>query len=327
MAEKELEVKVKTVSRLHFGFTDLCGDLGGKYGSIGVALENPSTILTVKKNKGLLIERGNEEKILCFLEKFRQQYQIEPNVKINVEKCIPEHTGLGSGTQLALAISKALATIYSVDADIRTLSNVMGRGKRSGIGIAGFETGGFIIDSGRRNSGNNEIGHPPAVIFRRDFPDNWRFVMVIPEAKTGLSGDRENEALQRLMSSKKLSEKVCRLTLVKLIPCLIEGDIEGFGAALTEIDRKNGEYFEEAQGGVYGEEAAQEMIEYMLQCGAYGAGQSSWGPALYGLVEEKESEAVANNMKDFLTRNKKEGSVFVAQCSNRGARTYINNCA
>ena len=67
------------------------------------------------------------------------------------------------------------------------------------------------------------------------------------------------------------------------------------------------------------------MIECMLQCGAYGAGQSSWGPALYGLVKESESKAVANKMRDFLTRNKKGGSVFVTRCSNRGARTYINN--
>jgi len=117
------------------------------------------------------------------------------------------------------------------------------------VGIACFEAGGSVIDSGRKKADRNENEHPPTILFRRDFSENWRFVIVIPEAEAGLSRDWENEALRRSTSTKTISEDTCRLTLVKLLPCLIEEDIEGCGAALTEIERNAGAYFQEVQGG------------------------------------------------------------------------------
>ncbi|MBF0530397.1 MAG: kinase, partial [Deltaproteobacteria bacterium] len=92
-----MRITVKTVSRLHFGFLDLSGDLGRIYGSIGVALENPKTIVTATNADKLTIENGNEEKILFLVERFSKHYQIQPAVKIKVLECIPEHSGLGSG--------------------------------------------------------------------------------------------------------------------------------------------------------------------------------------------------------------------------------------
>ena len=146
----------------------------------------------------------------------------------------------------------------------------------------------------------------------------WRL-----HTKIGLSGEAEKEAFRRVKASKKISEEICRLIQVKLLPSLRLEDIEGFGSALTEIDKRTGLYFEKAQGGVYRERIAPKMIECMLQSGAYGAGQSSWGPALYGLVRKKESEAVAEHMRNFLARNEMKGVVFVSPCNNAGARVDV----
>ncbi len=319
-----MQIKVETVSRIHFGVIDYIASTDRFKGSLGVALEWPNTVLTVNKNRHLLVENGNQKKILGLVKKFSKRYQIEPKGIIKVEESIPEHSGLGSGTQLALAISKALATIYDIDADVRELSSIMGRGKRSLLGTACFETGGFIIDSCPEKLLTDEIKQPPRAIFRREFPVNWGFIIVIPDKKKGLSGEAEKEAFRRVKTSKKFSQEIYRLIQIKLLPSLVEEDIEGFGKALTELDTRTGMYFEKAQGGVYREKMAPEIIECMLQLGAYGAGQSSWGPALYGLVKEKESRRVADRMRRFLTQNKIAGDVFFCRCNNKGAKIEVN---
>ena len=318
-----MQIKVKTVSRLHFGVIGYIESTDSFKGSLGVALEWPNTVLTVNKNSDLLIKGGNRKKILELLKKFSKRYLIEPNVILRVEESIPEHSGLGSGTQLALAISNALAMIYDIDADLRELSSIMGRGKRSQLGNACFETGGFIIDSCPEKLLTDEVGQPQPAIFRCDFPVNWCFVIVIPDTKIGLSGEAEKEAFRCVKASRKISEEIYRLIQTKLLPSLSVEDIEGFGSALTEIDKKTGLYFTKAQGGVYRDKMAPEIIECMLQSGAYGSGQSSWGPALYGLVKKKEAKTVADHMRSFLAENEIKGVVFVSHCNNIGASVDV----
>jgi beta-RFAP synthase len=319
-----MQVRVETVSRLHFGFLDLSGDLGRLYGSIGVALNNFHTVLEVENHNHLFIENGNKSKILPLIKNFSQYYRVTPKVKIKIEKNTPEHVGLGSGTQLTLAVSIALAKIYGINTDVRKLASIMGRGKRSGIGVACFEGGGFIIDSGRQNPFEGNVLYPPVLTYRHDFPEKWCFVIVIPELDVGFSGEKEDIALQRVNPSKKLSEEICRLVQIKLLPSLIEEDIVEFGKAITEIDKKNGIYFEKAQGGIYGKSVASRLIDYMLKLGAYGAGQSSWGPALYGLVEEIESMEFAEHLRVFLAKNEIKGDVFISKCSNIGAKVDVH---
>jgi beta-ribofuranosylaminobenzene 5'-phosphate synthase len=148
---------------------------------------------------------------------------------------------------------------------------------------------------------------------------------VIPDTEIGLSGDAEKEAFRRVKASKKISEEICRLIQIKLLPSLSTEDIEGFGSALTEIDKKTGMYFKKAQGGVYRDKIAPEIIECMLRSGAYGSGQSSWGPALYGLVKENEAMTVADHVRSFLVENEIEGVVFVSRCNNKGAVVKIRD--
>jgi len=320
-----MQITVKSVSRLHFGFLDLSGDLGRLYGSIGVALENPKTVITATEAEKLIIENGDRAKILGFVEKFSKHYQVQPTARIHLLESIPEHSGLGSGTQLALAVATALAKICGIDADARELSSIMGRGKRSGVGIACFQFGGFIMDAGRKIVRLDDLDSPPKIIFRYDFPTDWCFVVVIPETEKGLFGKKEDDVMNWLKPSKKISEEICRLTQIKLLPSLVEKDIVEFGAALTEIDLRTGMFFEEIQGGVYRGKFAKNLMEFLLSSGAYGVGQSSWGPTIYGLVDETRAQYVAQNMKDFLVRKNLGGKVFVSRCSNKGGEITIRD--
>ena len=322
-----MKVSIKTPSRLHLGFMDLNGNLGRLYGSIGVSLSNPRTEISVKTHSHLSVQnadRNKKQKIFSLVKAFSNHYKIEPNMTIRVHKSIPEHKGMGSGTQLALSISTALALIYGIETDAHDLPIIMGRGMRSSIGIASFERGGLIIDSGKRRQKDGGVAaKPPKAVFRYDFPEEWNFVIVIPDKKEGLSGKQEKEAMRYVSSSKKISEEICRLVMIKLLPSFVEQDIEEFGKALTDIDRKTGMFFEPVQGGIYCEKLSYKIIDHMLASGAYGAGQSSWGPAVYGLTLKQESDDVANCMKAFLEKHKVKGSVIISSVRNRGAEVEI----
>ena len=322
-----MKVRIAASSRLHLGFMDLNGSLGRLYGSIGVALSEPRTEITVTTSSHLNIQNVSserEQKIIKLVRAFSKYYQIDPNVTIQVIRSIPEHKGFGSGTQMALCISYALAHIYCIKAEPYQISVIMDRGMRSSIGLWSFEHGGIIVDSGKSKLPDGSIdARPPSVLARYDFPAEWQFVVVVPEEKKGLSGEQEKKAIGFVDPSKEISEEICRLVLMKFLPSLIAKDIEAFGSSLSEIDRKTGQFFVPVQGGIYSEKQSHEIIDHLLISGAYGAGQSSWGPAVYGLTLKLESGSVANRMKTFLKKNKIKGKVFIASGHNRGADIEI----
>lgn len=322
-----VKIRITTSSRLHLGFMDLNGSLGRLYGSIGVSLSNPKTVISVEPHPHLSVQnaaRDKKRKIFDLVKAFSKHHQIKPNVMIRVHESIPEHKGLGSGTQLALSISTALALIYGIKTDAHDLSIIMDRGMRSSIGICSFERGGLIIDSGKKRlKGGGSAASPPKAVVRYDFPDEWKFVIVIPDKKKGLSGKQEKEAMRYVSSSKKISEEICRLVMMKLLPSFVEKDIEGFGSALSDIDHKTGLFFVPVQGGIYSEKLSYKIIDHLLVSGAYGAGQSSWGPAVYGLTSKGKSDYLANCMQAFLKRHKVKGSVIISSGRNRGAEVEM----
>ena len=119
-----------------------------------------------------------------WVELFLKKYDLKPQVAVSVKQAIPQHVGLGSGTQLALATAAALAKLFNVRASTRELSKAMGRGAVSGVGTALFEKGGFVVEGGVKSQNNKPLasweGFPP-VVFQSAFPDNWFFTVAIPQ--------------------------------------------------------------------------------------------------------------------------------------------------
>jgi beta-ribofuranosylaminobenzene 5'-phosphate synthase len=322
-----MKVKVTTSARLHLGFMDLNGDLGRLYGSIGVTVKAPITQLTIEDHKELVIGEMDDQlkkRISFFLKAFSEHFKTAPRGIINLVKHIPEHKGLGSGSQLGLALATALTRICNISENNHALARIAGRGLRSGIGITAFEKGGFIIDGGKTIvSGKKQCEAPPKAIMRYAFPSSWHFVLVIPEKKVGLSGEQEKEAMGYVSPSRRISEEICRLTMMQLLPALIDEDLEKFGDAVSEIDIRTGTFFKPVQGGIYSEKSSYGIIRHMIESGAAGAGQSSWGPAVYGLAHENEAHLLADKMRDFLERKNITGDVIITQARNRGAKIAI----
>lgn len=322
-----MKVRVTTAGRLHLGFMDLNGDLGRLYGSIGVYLKSPQTQLYIEDhNELLIIEKDDnlKKRISVFIKTFAGHLGIKPKVNISVTKRIPEHKGLGSGTQLGLSLGTALAKIYNIDEKTYNIADIAGRGLRSGIGITAFERGGLIIDGGKKRIISGKISpEPPRAIMRYSFPSEWYFVLVIPEKKVGLSGEQEKEAMGYVSPSRRISEEICRLVMMQLLPALVEKDIEKFGDAVSEIDIKTGTFFKPVQGGIYSERLSYGIIRHMLASGASGAGQSSWGPTIYGLAHRDNAVLLAERMKDFIHSKKINGEIIITQARNRGAKVEV----
>ena len=319
-----MKVYVKTPARLHLGLIDLGGELGRIFGGIGVAINYPNVILEAQLSQSLTVEGKKSDSVKLLVERFLKKYQIEAKVTVNVKQTIPEHVGLGFGTQLALAVATALAKLFDVKASIRDLALLMRRGQISGVGTAVFEQGGFVVEGGLKTQKNRPrlpaSENFPPVIFHHPFPNDWFFVVAIPNVKRGFTDEEEVPAFMRLPSMPARDVgKICRLTMMKLLPSLIEHDIENFGNALTQIQIIVGEYFAEVQGGKYSSLIARECAEHMLKLGAHGVGQSSWGPTFYGLVQgEKEAKKFQLNVQNFLDK-RVGGQAFYARANNEGA--------
>jgi len=308
-----VKVYVKTPARLHLGLIDLNGDLGRLFGGIGVGIDRPNVILEAQRSEKLAVTGEKTELVKTLAKRFLETYNIKANARINVKQTIPEHSGLGSGTQLALAVAAALAKLFDVKASIQDLAKTMGRGQRTSVGTTIFEQGGFVVDGGKSKNGF------PATIFRQPFPRDWVFVAAVPNVSKGLAKNEETTAFKALSSMPaEDAGKMCRLTMMKLLPSLVERDVESFGEALTQIQTVIGEYFAEVQGGTYSSQTTAEGIALLQKLGAHGAGQSSWGPAFYGLTTKEEAKEIKLKVKAFLSESV-GGQVFIAKANNRGA--------
>ena len=316
-----MKVYVKTPARLHFGLIDMNGDMGRFFGGLGAAIDSPNVILEAQHSESFSVTGEKTELVSSFARRFLEAYNIKSNVSINVEQAIPEHTGLGSGTQLALAVAAAISKLFQVKASTQELSHAMGRMKRTGVGTAVFEQGGFVVDGGKKMKGGGVVPESfPPLIFRQPFPEDWKFVVAVPDVKKGLAKTGEKNAFARISPmSVELVGKVCRLIIMKILPALVDQDIESFGDALTTIQVVVGDYFAEVQGGTFSSSAAAESIGFMKSYGAHGVGQSSWGPAVYGLVQnETQAKKLQTKVEVFLQGNG-GGQVFVANPNNSGA--------
>lgn len=311
-------VRVQAPARLHLGLFDLRGDLGRKFGGAGLALETPSLLLEASPAPTLSASGPDAERVLGFARRFLAHYGLDSGrfgAHLRLRRAIPAHAGLGSGTQLALATARALADLAGTPHDAASLAAAVGRARRSAVGTWAFEHGGFILEGGRRAQGNM----PGPLLLRYAVPDSWRCVLVLPAVARGLNGAAEERAFRDLEPpTPALVGEITRLALMLLLPSIAEGDLPGFGRAVTEINLRVGETFRAVQGAPYAHPIVSALIDGMLANGAAGAGQSSWGPAVYGFVDG--DEAAAELVSRLHAHAGPAARVFATAIDNTGAR-------
>jgi beta-ribofuranosylaminobenzene 5'-phosphate synthase len=274
-------VFVEAAARLHFGVLDLRGELGRRFGGMGAAVPEPSLLLEVAPDDALSAHGPDADRAVAFARRFLAHHRLTAGARLTVHRSIPAHSGLGSGTQLGLAVARALAELHGLPTTPATLARAVGRGRRSAIGTWTFALGGFIVEGGRR-PGTHDIA---PLLARYAMPEDWRCVVAVPDGAPGLSGEAEAAAFAQLPPpAEREVERVAHLVLMQLLPSLVEGELESFGAALTEVQRVTGAWFAPQQGGTFAPGPSATLVRHLAEWGAAGVGQSSWGPAVYGLV-------------------------------------------
>ena len=314
-------VCVEAYARLHFGVLDLRGSAGRWFGGIGAAASAPSLLVSAVAADTLAVEGEEASRAKSFAEQFLDHHRIASGARVRVHRSLPSHAGLGSGTQLALAVARALAEIHGIEPDTRSLARAMGRAQRSAIGTWTFSHGGLVVEGGRR-AGREECG---PLIARLPFPDSWRCVVVVPDGPPGMSGADEAEAFARLpRPSEHDVEHVSHLVLMALLPALADADLESFGRALSEIQEVTGRWFAPAQGGTFASGPSRGLVTQLAEWGASGVGQSSWGPTVYGIVEGDDRAArLVERVKGALGPS---GRVFAGPLRSEGARVWWTAC-
>jgi beta-ribofuranosylaminobenzene 5'-phosphate synthase len=283
-------VRVTAHGRLHLGFLDLQGGLGRKFGSLGVTLEEPRTALTARPAELLSVTGPSSERARQMAARLMDAMGLAGGCEIALEQAIPEHAGLGSGTQLALALGTAIAHCAGRFIDPRRIALIARRGARSGIGIGAFTLGGVILDGGRAE----EEDAPPPIVSRLDFPQAWRVLLIFDPKNGGLHGSAEYEAFRLLPKfPERLAADLCRLMLMQALPALAEADLPRFGEAVTELQRRVGDFFSPVQGGRFSSPHVASALAWLEAAGIAGFGQSSWGPTGFAFAASAaEGEAL-----------------------------------
>ncbi len=311
-------VHVSAPARLHLGFLDPGGRSGRRFGGIGLALDAPATRLTIARRAACSgaaddgvnggaddrVEGPEADRAAAYLSKLRQWLDLPSPCELTLHETIPAHSGLGSGTQLALAVAAGLRALEGLPADVAGDAALLGRAQRSGLGAAFLARGGLAVDGGK---GEND--RPPPIVAHHAFPAEWRVVLVLDPRTEGFHGQDELAAFAALPAlAEGASAEICRLVLMQALPGLVERDIAGFGAAIGTIQKMVGEHFAPAQGGVFTSRAVAKACHALHAAGAHGIGQSSWGPTGFAFAA---SQVDAERLVAKLHRNGTAGDLDI----------------
>ena len=287
--------RVTAPSRLHFGLlhvpTEGAQDASRAFGGVGLMIDQPGVVVTARPADAWQFEGMLASRAQVFAHRFVASLDRPPQpLQILVERCAAEHTGLGVGTQLGLAVGKAIA----VEAGLPQLTAVeiaqrVGRGERSAIGVHGFDRGGLIVEPGKLPA---EAISPLLTSVR--LPETWRVVVFVPNSHDVWHGPREEQAFANAGSAPRtagLTDELNRIVQLRILPAASAGDLNAFGEAVHEFNRRAGEPFAAAQGGSYSSGEVANLIARIRKLGVMGVGQTSWGPAVFAIVESQERAA------------------------------------
>ena len=308
-------LKITTPSRLHVTLIDMNASMGRVDGGIGLTLDEPVISIYAEKATDIQIKGVSEH-----IDRMRKSAAVllpeGEGIHIKIDKDYPSHIGLGSGTQVALASGMAVNKLYDLGLNTHEIAVKVARGGTSGIGVAAFESGGFILDGGHKFSDKKAFlpsaasKLPPApVLLRKDFPD-WDIVIAIPDQKGASMKTEVNIFQKECPIPLHEVEELSHIILMQLLPALVEEDIMTFGSAINAIQEAGFKKREVALQPV-----CAKLMQVLRNGGAYGAGMSSFGPAVYAFGEDFLN--LKEIAMDFLGE---KGQVFITKARNKGVR-------
>jgi beta-RFAP synthase len=315
-------VTVTTGARLHFG---LIVAPGHQFGSVGLMIDQPGFVVRIEPLGKPSPDRisatpQTAQRVAEFLAQYRSARPAAP-VAVSLTREIPAHTGLGSGTQLALSLAAGLSRLFDAPpATAEDLAWLMGRGKRSIVGRVGFTRGGCIF-APPATAETPSSGAADLVVLPT--PADWRFLLITPPGQTGLFGRDEQRAFQQMAPmSAELRDRLLRWMREEGQPALARADFPAFSAALYAFGRAVGEHFAPHQGGPFAHRQMAALVDHLREQGVHGVAQTSWGPTLTVLCPHA---AAARELADRIAADPRwcDCRCLCAAPRNEGARIVL----
>ena len=283
-------VRVHAPARLHLGFLDPAGTLGRRFGSLGLAIDGLDTVVELGPGPADSFETfpggaAALERTRGFIETLRRVTGQRAALRLNLRSAVPAHVGLGSGTQLALAVGRAFCTAFDLDLTSTQLAVLLARGARSGVGVASFDQGGLLLDGGPQANGT-----PAALLARIAMPPAWRAIVVLDSRVQGLHGPAEQAALVDLAPlPREAAAEICHQVLMRILPGAAGAEFAPFAAGVSRVQEVLGQHFAPAQGGhSFTSAAVGRLLQWIARHGTAGIGQSSWGPTGFAFLSSEE---------------------------------------
>jgi len=278
-------IEVKTPGRLHCGLTSFGHHDSRQYGGLGLMLENVGISLTLAAAPSFQVQGPLHERVESFAHNLAGHLQLDtlPACQVEVTAAIPQHVGLGVGTQLGLAVVAGLAEWLNIAwRDPAQLATLSGRGRRSAIGTHGFLQGGLLADAGKLAA--EPLGE---LADRVALPADWRFVLIRSPAASGLAGPAENQAISQLPPvPTSVTAELERLIHQGILPAARASDWQAFSEAIYSYGYQAGECFAPAQGGPFATPEIATTVDQIRALGVPGVGQSSWGPTVFAVTPD-----------------------------------------
>ena len=267
--------------RLHLGFLDPAGSLGRPFGSFGLVIDGFETVVEIGGARqdalgaDTTAARAELERAGLYLDVLRRHSGRHDALHLRLLQVLPAHAGFGSGTQLALAVGQAFARWHGLRLSSATLAQWLGRGVRSGIGVAGFDQGGLLVDGGPSAS-----GALAPLLARVALPEAWRVIVAQDHSQHGLSGDPEKHAIAHLPPlPRAAAADLCHQVLMRVLPGAACADFAPFAAGITRVQQVLGEHFAPAQGGAaYSSAAVGQLVQWMGEASRGRAGNDAPDP-------------------------------------------------
>lgn len=309
-------IEVRTPARLHLGMLSFGVPGARSYGGVGVMVDRPGVQLRLRLANRLEGRGPQAERAVQFARACLEAWDMGGiGCNLEVVAAPPSHAGLGSGTQLGLAVAAGIRHLFTEPAgeddagsagpealdatehdwlfdirDVMDLARVVGRGRRSCVGVYGFSRGGLIVEAGRTvaeaDGDDNASRSFSPMIARARLPAAWRCVVIVGRESAGLSGDAERSAFKRLPPvPAEITAELSRIALLELLPAAVEGRFQEFSTAVRRYGEVAGQPFAEESARLPHAAATANLLELLSEVGAPGCAQSSWGPAVMACCE------------------------------------------
>lgn len=327
-------VEVRTPARFHLGMFSFGDPASRSFGGTGLMLDEPGVIVQVRRAETFRSGGPHGDRAVAFARSCAAAWKLPAGeaFEVDVVSAPRSHVGLGSGTQLALAVAAAIEGLAVRPAtrergfdpgESLALAHAAGRGRRSSVGAQGFASGGLLVEAGRL--GADKLAAPleaSPLVARAGLPGAWRGVLVVERGAEGLHGDAERRAFLALPPvDRGVTAELARIALLELVPAALEGRFDPFAAAFGAYGRLAGVPFAAASCTLPFHRSIEALLGRLAALGVRGAAQSSWGPAVLACAaSHEEAEAVAGALAaDGLDRTH---DIAVVRFNDSGARLW-----